>query len=42
MLSGTLDPGAQFLAKPFLPGDLARTVHDMLTMGDATADPPQT
>jgi two-component system, cell cycle sensor histidine kinase and response regulator CckA len=41
VLSGTLDPGSQFLAKPFLPGELARAVHGMLAMGDATASPSQ-
>jgi two-component system, cell cycle sensor histidine kinase and response regulator CckA len=41
VLSGALDPGAQFLAKPFLPGELARAVHDMLAMRHETAGPPQ-
>jgi PAS domain S-box-containing protein len=35
VLSGSLDPNAQFLAKPFLPGELARVVHSMLAVSEA-------
>ena len=35
LLSGSLDPNAQFLAKPFLPGELVRAVHGMLAMNEA-------
>jgi two-component system cell cycle sensor histidine kinase/response regulator CckA len=40
VLSGSLDPGAQFLAKPFLPGELARAVHGMLAIGDDVSGGP--
>jgi CheY-like chemotaxis protein len=40
VLSGALDPGDQFLAKPFLPGELARAVLGMLTSGDAGVTTP--
>ena len=33
VLSGSLEPGAHFLAKPFLPGELVRRVHIILTAG---------
>src|SRR5690606_3960238 len=33
VLSGSLEPGAHFLAKPFLPGELVRRVHMILTAG---------
>jgi two-component system cell cycle sensor histidine kinase/response regulator CckA len=33
VLSGSLGPGAHFLAKPFLPGELVRAVNAILTRG---------
>jgi two-component system cell cycle sensor histidine kinase/response regulator CckA len=37
VLSGSLDPNAQFLAKPFLPGELVRAVSGILSIGEAAA-----
>jgi DNA-binding response OmpR family regulator len=40
LLSGSLEPGAHFLAKPFLPGEFVRAVHAIVTQSEPAVATP--